>query len=240
MPLGAPRAPALAPLPAFDPERERPPVSCVQLVFEVPMTVNMLYAAAAAVADGLDLAEAVDAAREAAAATAIKTVCEYVQLKVGEHTPMPRSSRTVGRYADGQLFITRVAHSWALDRHGDTLDDAPRLHDHLFVAQTGIDHITGRRWPIDIGGVQRAVVPGQALYEGVLETELRKRTGIPWLPHNATGTEQSELDAPGFLELAAQFPRRVCWQPSSGSMSSLLWYGVDECIPPYRRDPDAS
>jgi hypothetical protein len=234
MPLGVPRPPAPPPLPAFDPERERPPRSCVQVVFEAPMTVNMLYGATA-VADDPELAAAVHAAREAAAETAIKTVCDYVQLKVGEHTPMPRSRWTVGLYADGQLFITRVAHSWALNRHGDTLDDAPRLHDHVFVAETGIDHTTGRRWPIDVDAVGRAAIPGQALYEAVLETELQKRTGIPWLPRDLTGTEQPELV--GFQELAAQFRRRACWQPSSGSMWSLRWYGVEECIPPSRRDP---
>jgi TrwC relaxase len=239
MPLGVPRPTAPPPLPAFDPERERPPVSCVQVVFEAPMTVNMLYGATGG-GDEPELAAAVHAAREAAVETAMKTVCDYVQLKVGEHSPMPRSSWTVGRYADGQLFVTRVAHIWALDRHGDPFDDAPRLHDHVFVATTGIDHATGQRWPIDIDGVQRAAIPGQALYEGVLETELRKRTGIPWLPRDVTGTEQAELGVPGFRELAAQFPRRRCSQPHSGSMSSLLWYGVDERIPPSRRDPDAS
>ena len=239
MPLGVPRPPAPPPLPAFDPDHERPPVSCVQVVFEAPMSINMLYGATAA-DDVPDLAAALHAAREAAAETAIKTVCDYVQLKVGEHTPMPRSRWTVGLYADGQLFITRVAHSWALDWRGDTFDDAPRLHDHVFVATTGIDHTTGRRWPIDIDGVQRAAVPGQALYEAVLETELRKRTGIPWRARAATGTEQAELDVPGFRDLAAQFRRRLCSQPSSGSMSSLRWYGVDERIPPSRRDPDAS
>jgi len=84
-----------------------------------------------AFAGGLDSTLLLHAAREAAAETAIKTVCDYVQLKVGEHSRMPHSSWTVGRYEDGQLFITRVAHSWALDRYGDTETDAPRLHDHV-------------------------------------------------------------------------------------------------------------
>ena len=239
MPLGVPRPPAAPPLPAFDPEHEPPPVSCVQVVFEAPMTVNMLYGATAA-EDVPDLAAALDAARESAAETAIKTVCDYVQLKVGEHTPMPRSRWTVWLYADGQLFITRVAHSWALDRYGDTETDAPRLHDHVFVATTGLDHTTGRRWPIDVDGVKRAAIPGQSLYEAALRSELSSRMGLAWVPSDYTGTEQAEVDVPEVLELAARFRRRTCWQPSSGSMSSLLWYGVDECIPPSRRDPDAS
>lgn len=237
MPLGVPRPTAPPPQPAFDPDHEQPPVSCVQVVFEAPMTVNMLYGATGG-GDEPELAAAVQAAREAAAAAALRVVCRYVQLKVGEHTPVPRSRWTVGRYEDGQLFITRVPHLWAYDHHGDTFDDAPRLHDHVFVADTGIDHTTGRRWPIDIDGVQRAAVPAQASYEAVLQAELRERTGIPWVPRDLTGTEQAELDVPGFRELAARFRRRPCGQPSSGSMSSLRWYGVDECIPPSRRDPD--
>jgi hypothetical protein len=209
-------------------------LAAVELLFETPTTLGLMYTCA--VADGYDrFVEAIAAARAAALANAVGCVCDYAMLKVGYHGRLLSSAGTVGEYQPGRLWLTQVNHLYATDRSGTVHDDVARLHDHVYLGVTGEDLRDGQRWPVDLHSVRRAAPELQARYLSTVASRLRDSLGVVWgIPRDPD--VDPELVEPPLAQYEPDYPRVVC---HAGPRTRERWIVRDLACPP-RFDPDAS
>lgn len=247
----------------FDPAVEEPPRSAVDFYWETPFSVCVYYDQALRVLDGdrtagrgyllghpevaQEVIEAILAAREAAVAAALNTLCrEGGYLKVGPHHPRP-GRPSVGKYLPGQLCITRVPHEYMVDRHPtyETVTDLARLHDHIFIGPDGIAEQDGQWWPVDHDSLRKPVMQMAAVaHRAALEDGLTAQLGVTWSIPPA-GREAlyrppirqafRDIIVPDVEDEEPWHPRPYC---SWGLRRCRRWNVADELYP--NRDPDAS
>lgn len=236
MAVTRPRPAPPAPVALFSPAAgEAPPAAAVELYFEAPTSVGILYAYAF---DGGrdDVVDAIEAAREAAMADVLQCLYEHALLKVGQHTRQRRSQVTVGEYQPGELQVTRVAHVWATDRAGVGHGDVARIHDHVYLGATGYLPRDGRRWPVDLHSSRRSCTQMWPRYKFQFETALTARLGVTWGPRGGGQSPASELIDPALAQYVLDFPRCIC---RDGYQVAERWNVQDIAHPP-RLEPDAS
>ena len=249
--------------PLFDPSVEQPPRSAVDFCWETPLSVCVYYDQALRVLGGdrtagqgyllghpevaQEVIEAILAAREAAVAAALDTLCrEGGYLKVGPHHPRPGRA-SVGKYLPGQLCITRVAHEYMLDRHPayEPIADLARLHDHIFIGAEGVGEQDGQWWPVDHDSLRKPVAEMAASSHRVaLEKVLTARLGVQWsIPPDGRESLYRPPIRQAFRDIIVpDVEAEEPWPRRPGCSWALRrcarWNVADELYP--NRDPDAS
>jgi hypothetical protein len=203
-------------LPLFDPAVEEPPSSAVEIYFETPTSLGLLYTFSQRF-DQPRLVGAVREAHEAGIAAALDAIADVALLKVGEHIEIP-GKPSMGRYLPGRLSLTRVSHTYT----GDPGDIA-RFHDHVFIGRTGIADHDGERWPLATEDLRRGLRTFAVCHIGGIHVSLRESIGARW-SEERTWMGFQELTYPDLGQYVADFPRQYC---RYGLSSPARWNVVD-------------
>lgn len=229
-------------LPLFDPNTEPgPPHGILELYLEVPLSVDLYYRLGEQNGDQR-IIDAIDTAREAGVAAALKALDRHGRdLRVGHHVKLDNSWRTSGLFLTGQLYLTRVAHTRVLPSvepaQGKT-DEFPRLHDHLYIGLLGLVHPSQGhwgvgtrmiRWPVVMDRPDHpAVLIMQAQFDQALKRSLTASLGVQWELDRRGG--QRELAWPAFGPLVPQLTRVLCrGLPKQGPSAAQL---LEELVAP--------
>lgn len=193
-------------LPLFDPAAADPPADAIELYFEAPLTVGLMFQLIATEDEQGDLRHYlpfIEDAREAGIAEALRIFMHFAEVKVGDHHVTLRMT-TTGLRQPAQPRMTRVRHHRAAG-HADTA----RLHDHVYLGRRAVSKADGQDYLLDLDSFDMVCRTMDNSYRLALQRSLSATADVKWSQPGSDG-ERAELVAPPLQRCLPDYPRVLC------------------------------